>query len=252
MERGFFRIVIAVVKEEVIDITEKILEVNNLNVEFDGNLVLKDLTFDVEEGDVLVILGPNGAGKTTLLRTLLGLIPYQGDISWKTDDINYLSSQEFYERRDIPPLSIEEFFKLKDVSHDKIVEILDDVGLDESMLEKRFGALSTGEFQRMTIAWALVDDPSVLLFDEPTAGIDLGGQETIYSLLHEFWKERNFTVLLVTHDLSVVWEHASSVLCLNKRKLCSGIPERVLDPERLEELYGTGVKFYKHDHRGSE
>lgn len=236
-------------REEGINISEKVLEVENLNVEFDGNSVLKDLTFDVEEEEVLVILGPNGAGKTTLLRALLGLIPYRGSIDWRAGDINYLSSQEFYERRNIPPLSIEEFFKLKEVPYEKIVEILEQVGLDEYVLEKRFGALSTGEFQRMTIAWSLVDDPSVLLFDEPTAGIDLGGQETIYSLLHEFWKRRNLTILLVTHDLSVVWAHASNVLCLNKRKLCSGVPEKVLDPERLEELYGTGVKFYKHDHR---
>lgn len=239
-------------EEKVISIPEKILEVNNLNVEFDGNEVIKDLTFDVDEGEVLVILGPNGAGKTTLLRALLGLIPYRGSISWKTDDINYLSPVEFYERKNVSPLSIEEFFKLKNVTHEEIVEILEKVGLDESLLEKRFEALSSGEFQRMSIAWALVDDPSVLLFDEPTTGIDIGGQKTIYSLLHKFWKRRNLTVLLVTHDLSVVWEHASNVLCLNKRKLCSGAPERVLDPERLEEMYGTGVKYYKHDHRGTE
>lgn len=236
----------------MIDISAKILEVKDLNVEFDGNIVLKDLTFDVEEGDVLVILGPNGAGKTTLLRALLGLIPYRGSISWETDDISYLSSVEFYERRNVSPLSVEEFFQLKKVPHEEMVEILEEVGLDKSVLRKRFDSLSSGEFQRMTIAWALVDDPSVLLFDEPTTGIDIGGQKTIYSLLHKFWKKRNLTVLLVTHDLSVVWKHASNVLCLNKRKLCYGAPERALEPERLEELYGTGVKFYKHDHRGTE
>ncbi len=252
MEKKFSQIQAAVGRGKVIEISGKILEVNNLNVEFDGNEVLRDLNFDVDEGEVLVILGPNGAGKTTLLRALLGLIPYRGSISWKTDDINYLSPAEFYERKNVSPLSIEEFFKLKKVNHEEIVEILEKVGLDESILEKRFEVLSSGEFQRMSIAWALVDDPSVLLFDEPTTGIDIGGQKTIYSLLHKFWKRRNLTVLLVTHDLSVVWEHASNVLCLNKRKLCYGAPERVLEPERLEEMYGTGVKYYKHDHRGTE
>lgn len=236
----------------MVSIGEKILDVADLTVKFDGNTVLNNLTFEVEEEEVLVVLGPNGSGKTTLLRTLLGLIPYKGSISWNTDDISYLSSQEFYERRDIPPLSVEEFFGIKEVSHREKVEILEDVGLEGSVLQKKFGALSTGEFQRMTIAWALVDDPSVLLFDEPTAGIDIGGQETIYSLLHEFWERRNLTIILVTHDLNIVWEHASNVLCLNKKMICSGVPERVLDPKRLEELYGTGVKFYKHAHRGSK
>jgi len=123
------------------------------------------------------------------------------------------------------------------------------VGLDPSLLKRRFGTLSTGQFQRMIIAWALVDEPEVLLFDEPTSGVDIGGQETIYSLLHKFWKERNLTILLVTHDLSVVWEHANNVLCLNKKALCYGKPRDVLTPQGLEKLYGTGIKFYEHTHK---
>jgi zinc transport system ATP-binding protein len=89
----------------------------------------------------------------------------------------------------------------------------------------------------------------VLLFDEPTSGIDVGGQETIYSLLHRFWKERNLTILLVTHDMNVVWEHAETVLCINKAKLCYGKPRTVLTPEELEKLYGSGIKYYEHTHR---
>ncbi|MFW5912456.1 MAG: metal ABC transporter ATP-binding protein [Candidatus Hadarchaeota archaeon] len=229
--------------------SEEILEVSDLTVVLGGRTVLHNLNFTVEGGDVLVILGPNGAGKTTLLRALLDLVPYEGEVMWGTDDISYLPSQEFFERRDIPPLSVEEFFELKDVSHKEVRNILQKVGLVDSVLDQDYGTLSTGQFHRMTIAWALVDDPSVLLFDEPTAGIDVGGQETIYTLLHDFWRERELTVLLVTHDLSVVWEHASQVLCLNKKKLCSGRPEKVLSPEQLEELYGTGVSVYKHEHR---
>jgi len=227
----------------------KILKVKNLNVKLDGEEIIKDLAFEVREREVLVILGPNGAGKTTLLRTLLGLLPYQGEISWSKKDISYLPPQELFQRKNLFPLSIEEFFKFKKVSSKQILKILELVGLDPSILKKRFVALSTGQFQRMIIAWALVDEPSVLLFDEPTSGIDVGGQETIYSLLHKFWREKNLTVLLVTHDLDIVWEHANKVLCLNKKKLCSGTPKRVLTPKHLEELYGTGIKFYKHTHR---
>jgi len=228
---------------------KEILKVKNLDVKLNGEEIIKDLSFDVKEGEVLVILGPNGAGKTTLLRTLLGLIPYTGEISWSTKDISYLPPQEFFGRKDLPPLSIEEFFKFKNVSSEKILKILKQVGVDASILKKRFGALSTGQFQRMIIAWALVGEPSVLLFDEPTMGIDIGGQETIYSLLHKFWKERNLTILLVTHELSIVWEHANNVLCLNKKMLCYGIPRKILTPKYLEQLYGTGIKFYEHKHR---
>jgi len=218
-------------------------------VKLDEEEIIKDLSFDVKEGEVLVILGPNGAGKTTLLRTLLGLLPYTGEISWFTKDISYLPPQEFLGRKDLPPLSIEEFFKFKNIPSEKILKILKQVGLDASILKKTFATLSTGQFQRMIIAWGLVGEPSVLLFDEPTTGIDVGGQETIYSLLHKFWKEMNLTILLVTHDLSIVWEHANNVLCLNKKMLCYGMPRKILTPKNLKQLYGTGIKFYEHKHK---
>jgi ABC-type Mn2+/Zn2+ transport system ATPase subunit len=226
--------------------TEPILEVKNLNVKLDGVEIIKDLSFKVEEKEVLVILGPNGSGKTTLLRTLLGLLPYKGEIIWKTKNISYLPPQELIQRKELPPLNIGEFFRFKKASIKKIVEIIKAVGLEPDILKKKFGTLSTGQFQRMIIAWALVDDPKVLIFDEPTSGIDLGGQETIYSLLHKFWKEQGLTILLVTHDLSTVWGHADNVLCLNKKMLCYGRPKKVLTPQRLEELYGTDIKFYEH------
>ena len=228
---------------------EQILKVRNLNVELDGEQIIKDLSFEVNQKETVVILGPNGAGKSTLLKALLGLVPYSGEVSWATRDISYLPPQELLQRKNLL-LNVKEFFSLKKVSPEKASEILEQVGLDSSLLEKRFGSLSTGQFQRVIIAWALVNEPSVLLFDEPTSGIDVGGQETIYSLLHKFWERGNLTILLVTHDLNIVWEHADNVICLNKKLLCCGPPRQVLTPENLEELYGTGVKYYVHRHTG--
>jgi zinc transport system ATP-binding protein len=225
-----------------------ILQVRNLDVVLDGEEIIKDLTFEVKERETLIILGPNGAGKTTLLRTLMGLNPYSGEITWTTKDISYLLPQELFQRKELPPLSIGEFFAFKKVSSEKVLNIFSAVGLDPSLLKRRFGAVSTGQFQRMLIAWALVDKPKVLLFDEPTSGIDIGGQETIYSLLHHFWEEWDLTILLVTHDLNIVWAHANNVLCLNKKNLCYGRPREVITPKTLEEIYGTGIKFYEHKH----
>lgn len=227
---------------------KEILKVKNLNVKIANQDIIRDLSFSVKQGEVLVILGPNGAGKTTLLRALSGLLPYQGEVIWNTKSISYLPPQELFQRRDLPPLTIREFFRFKKVSDEKITKITNLVGLEPSILEKQFGTLSTGQFQKMLIAWGLVDEPGVLLFDEPTSGIDIGGQETIYSLLHRFWKDRNLTIVLVTHDLNIVWEHADNVLCLNKDYVCYGKPNEILTPQMLGELYGTGVRFYKHHH----
>jgi len=228
---------------------ESILEVKNLNIKIEKKEIIKDVSFNVKKGEVLIILGPNGAGKTTLLRALLGLIPYKGEIVWRSKNISYLPPQELVQRKYLPPMTIEEFFGFKEAAKRNTLKIFKEVGLNASLLKNPFGALSTGQFQRMMIAWALVDEPEVLLFDEATYGIDVGGEETIYSLLHSFWENRNLTILLVTHDLDIVYEHANNVLCLNKEKMCYGEPTKILTPQNLEKIYGTGIKFYKHIHK---
>ena len=226
-----------------------VLTVNNLQIAYEGEQVISDLSFTVEKRDILIILGPNGAGKSTLLRAIQSLLPYQGTVSWNAQKISYLPPQEFLQRQNLPPLSIEEFYSFKMSDLNTIKSMISDVGLDESLLSHQFDELSTGQFQRMLIGWALLDNPDVLILDEPTSGIDIGGEETIYSLLHKFWQNQNLTILLVTHDLNIVWEYATQVICLNKQQMCMGKPDEVLTPEQLKTLYGTGIKFYKHQHR---
>ena len=227
---------------------EIILKVKNLNVELGGEQIIKDLSFEVREGEVLTILGPNGAGKTVLLKSLLGILPYRGEIVWKKGiKIGYVPQRLPFIKN--IPMSIEEFFRLKGTSEEEMREILNLIGFKKhfSLLKKNsVGDLSSGQFQRILIAWALVGDPNVLLFDEPTSGIDIGGEETIYSLLARLKRERNLAILLVTHDLSVVFKFSNYVICLNKCPLCQGVPREVLVPKVLKSLYGEEVKFYEH------
>ena len=221
-----------------------ILKVKNLNVRLEKEEIIKDLSFEIKQGDVLTVLGPNGAGKTVLLRTLLGILPYKGEIDWQKEvKIGYVPKRLPFIKE--TPMSVEEFFELKRASRKEIREILNSVGFG-SALNKKIGELSSGQFQRILVAWALVGNPDVLLFDEPTTGIDIGGEETIYSLLSKLKEERNLTILLVTHDLSVVFKFSDYVICLNKCPICQGIPKEVLTPEVLQKLYGQEVKFYVH------
>ncbi len=227
---------------------ETVLQVNNLNVSYGEHQVIENLSFSVKRGEALIVLGPNGAGKTTLLRAILGLLPYQGEVVWSAKKISYLPSQELMQRRTTLPLSVSEFFSFKNHSQHEVTAILKEVGLDEKLLKQNLGSLSTGQFQRLMLAWALIDRPEVLLLDEAMSGIDVGGQETIYSLLHKFWRQGNLTLIFITHELDIVWRHANHVLCLNHRGLCFGAPREVLTPQNLEKLYGTGIKFYEHKH----
>jgi ABC-type Mn2+/Zn2+ transport system ATPase subunit len=225
---------------------ENVLTVSDLTVELNNNKIIEDLSFEVKKGETVVILGPNGAGKTTLLRALLGLIPYTGEIKWNCRNSSYLPPNELFQRKELIPLTVLDFYSLKNVGKKKALESITSVGLEDEILNRRISNLSTGQFQRLTIAWSLVDNPDVLLFDEPTAGIDIGGTETIYSLLHKFWEKETLSIILVTHDLNVVWEHADNVVCLNKKGICFGPPSTALTTEKLNELYGIGIKYYKH------
>jgi zinc transport system ATP-binding protein len=222
-----------------------VLKVLDLKVTLEGQVVLANLSFTVARGEVLTILGPNGAGKTVLLRALLGILPHEGSIAWKKGTrIGYVPQRLPYIRN--IPLSVGDFFSLKRNAGPDIAGMLRTVGLGPELGEKRIGDLSSGQFQRVLIAWALAGDPHVLLFDEPTTGVDIGGEETVYTLLARLNRERNLTMLIVTHDLAVVHRLSSTVLCLNKQPVCQGPPIVTLTPENLQRLYGTEVKFYEH------
>ena len=232
----------------------QILEVRGLSVSFDKQEVLKDISFSMNEGDVLAIIGPNGAGKTVLFRALIGLIPFDGEIKWREDvRIGYVP-QKLFEKAELP-LTVKEFFILKSKNlffKDKqlvesIFHELKSVGLKPEILNQQLTNLSRGQFQRVLIAWAILKHPNVLLFDEPTAGIDLAGEDTIYNLLHKLQNERGMTVLIISHDLNVVYRYADKVLCLNKEGVCFGEPKKALTSEQIERLYGESA-FYHHEH----
>ena len=226
---------------------EEILKVENLNVKLEDELIICNLSFEVKRGEVLTILGPNGAGKTLLLKTLLGIFPFEGKIEWKKGiKIGYVPQRVPFVK-DFP-ISIEEFFKLKTKDEKEIKKVLGLVGFNESFLKKNLSEISSGQYQRILIAWALIGDPDVLLFDEPTTGVDISGQETIYQLLERLKNERNLTIILVTHDLGVVSKFSDYVICLNKCPICQGKPKEVLSTESLSKLYGQEIKFYEHYH----
>ena len=228
--------------------SEPLLRVQNLTVSFGNEKVIDDLNFSVSEGDVLAVIGPNGAGKTTLFKALLGIIPYQGSIGWRKGiKIGYVPQRMEIET-DIP-LTVREFLRLRgtgNFSEEKAKAAVGSVLLPENILNSGLGEISAGQRQRVLIAWALLGKPEILLFDEPTASIDISGQESIYQLLHHLEDKYNLTIILISHDLNVVYKYAEKVLCLNRSKICFGPPREVLDLEQMQKLYGGDHAFYHH------
>lgn len=233
-----------------------LLEVQDISVRYGKEPVLSNISFSLEKGETIAVIGPNGSGKTTLFRALLGTVPFEGEIVWGEKEISnrvkigYVPQKLDLERN--LPLTIKEFLSLHPLAGERasysLKEVLGIVGLDPKFLEKNLGSLSAGQFQRALIAFALIGKPGILLFDEPTASIDLKGEETLYDLLHRLQDIHRFGMILISHDLTFVYRYADKVLCLNKKQLCFGIPQEVLTPQELERLYGTGGKFYHHIH----
>ena len=235
-----------------------VLSVKGLEVAFNGHKIVDDVSFDVVRDSTIAIIGPNGAGKTVLFRAVLGLIPYKGKVTWAEDArIGYVP-QKLFISKDFP-LTVSEFLHFKEQDHKIIHEILNSVGFkdvasshthnDVRVLRTKLGALSGGELQRVLIAYALLGKPNVLLFDEPTSGVDVSAEETIYSLIDKLKAEKDLTIIFISHELQVVYKYADSVLCLNKEKICFGPPREVVDKESLTKLYGEDVSLYQHhDH----
>lgn len=236
--------------------SEEILSVKNLKVSFNGHDILSDISFSIKKGEIFVIIGPNGAGKTVLFKTLLGLIPYRGEIKWQDNiRIGYVP-QRLNVAGDFP-LTVEEFLQLsppKNAQEDLFHSLRfvgfqgDEHHLERHVLSRKLGLLSSGELQKVLIAQAMLDKPDVLLFDEPTSGVDIGSEEGIYERLKKLNKEENFTMLLISHDLSIVHKWATSVLCLNHKVVCFGAPYDAITSNVLSELYGKEKAFYKHNH----
>jgi zinc transport system ATP-binding protein len=225
------------------------LSVAKLRIAFGGRVVIHDLSFQVNPGDCLAIIGPNGAGKTVLLKSLLGLLPHSGQIRWSPEArLGYVPQQVAADWQ--LPLRVKDLLEAKvrtlNLPVGTLASACAQVDFAPEILNATMGSLSGGQFQKALIAFALVGDPNVLLFDEPTASLDELTEDRVYELLHSLQQEKGITVLLVSHDLSVVYRYATKVLCLSKAEACMGAPKEILTPERLEELYAAPPKYYRH------
>ncbi len=228
---------------------ENALEVEGLTVSFGRTDVLRDLTFAVPAGSALAVIGPNGAGKTILFRALIGSVPHRGTIRWAPGTrIGYVP-QKLDIERDLP-LTGRDFLGAKaavsGASAAEADRALGLVNLPGSTADAPIGTYSGGQFQRLLLAAALVGRPTVLLFDEPTSGVDEPGEERLYEMIRRVQANEGLTLLLISHELSVVYRYATNVLCLSRESPCMGPPEEILTPERIAQVYGAPLKYHRH------
>lgn len=224
----------------------------NVMVALGGNTVLESISAGVPRGSCTAIVGPNGAGKTTMLLALLGEAPYTGVIRiFRADEgrplrIGYVPQRLQFDRG--MPLTVLEFmvmgwqrsplwFGVRRAHRDRAQELLASVKAD-GLENRRVGALSGGEMQRVLLALALGQEPDLLVLDEPASGVDFQGEHVFCELLDKLRCERGFTQLMVSHDLPTVTHHATHVICLNRKVAAEGPPQEVLTAENLIAIFG--------------
>ena len=226
----------------------KLVEIENLTVDYEGILALDKVNFSIDSKDFLGIIGPNGAGKTTLFSCMLGLLNnYKGEIRFfgtnirkskqYLHQIGYVPQKPVFEKNF--PATISEVIGMgltKNSKSDKIDEVLQKVWLHE-LSHRRIGDLSGGQQQRVFIAKALINDPQILILDEPVTGIDSQSKELFYQILHDLNQKENITIIWSSHDLDAVAKLATKVACLNRTLFFHGISEEFFHNENLLKLY---------------
>lgn len=194
------------------------LKVSGLSVSEGGMLILDNISFELEQRQILAVVGPNGAGKTTLFRAIMNLIPYSGKVQWASGvRIGYVPQSLV--STDLP-ISVGEFLALKGIKDSR--NALESVGLGLHISEHRLSKLSGGQLQRVLLAWAVSDNPDVLLFDEPTSLVDIGSEEPIYEMLKRMREEMGVTVLIISHNMHIVSHYTDMTLSLNRRQIFFG------------------------------
>jgi ABC-type Mn2+/Zn2+ transport system ATPase subunit len=224
------------------------------------------VNLNIPAGQLVALIGPNGSGKTTLLRALLGLQKIssgeirlfgQRGMAGALSRIGYVPQRFHLESSFV--ISVREFLalRLRETRHwfwqskrridERIGASLAEIGV-EPLLDRPLAKLSGGQLQRVLIAFSLLGKPELLLLDEPTAGVDLPGEQTFYELIAQIQQRHRLTVILVSHDLAMVYRHASWVYALNRVICCEGSPQQVMNAESLKQAYGIHVSPYGHHH----
>jgi zinc transport system ATP-binding protein len=239
----------------------EVIRLDNVTYRYNTDLVLEDISFKADQGDLLGIIGPNGAGKTTLFCLILGLLKgYQGKIMLFNQDIR--NNRKALKRIGyIPqkknihqgfPATVEEIVSLgaldRKTNTDTIIFALKIVGLLEQK-DRRIGELSGGQQQRVLIAKALVNEPQLLILDEPTTGIDLETQDKFYSLLRKLNSENKITIILASHDLDAINKLANKVACVNRKMTFHGDAREFFGNEQLLRSYSeSSMQAHMHSH----
>jgi zinc transport system ATP-binding protein len=247
--------------------SDPLVVVRNLNVELDGNRILRGVDAELARGQITAVIGLNGSGKTTLLRAILKEVSFTGTIEYRCghdhrgprpEHVGYVPQKLNIDARlpltvrDLLALALQRrplFLGISRRVRKQMEELLQRVWMKPELLDNPVEKLSGGELQRVLLALALSPGPELLLLDEPAAGVDFRHQGKFYDLIAQLNRETAVTILLVSHEMNVVSQNAHHVICLRDGRVhCQGPPQEIVTSEMLAQTFGTELGTYSHQH----
>jgi zinc transport system ATP-binding protein len=239
--------------------------IEKFGVTIGKNRILEDVNLHIHCGELTAVIGPNGAGKSTLLKAILGEIRHTGSIHFDSTSggrptVGYVPQYLSFDLS--TPTSVLDLFSAclsrfpAWMGSRRTVRERAEKGLArvnaEKLLNRRLGALSGGELQRVLLALSLEPVPNLLLLDEPVSGIDRGGLELFYETVSRIRKNYDLSIILVSHDLEMVAKFADRVVLLNGRVARNGKPKEVFESEQMKELFGMSFVNLDFGGKGGE
>jgi zinc transport system ATP-binding protein len=232
-----------------------LIQAKDLCVKRHNKNILENVFVNVKKNDFITIIGPNGAGKSVLLECLMGsFVPDRGEIIKKNNlSVGYIP-QNFNPESSMP-ISVKRFLTLKKkFTPQELTNIASETNISE-ILEKNLSDLSGGELQKVLLARSLLDEPELLILDEPAQNLDIKNQLNFYNLLNSIYKNRELSILMVSHDLHMVMSSTKQVICLYHHICCSGEPQTVAKDPEFISLFGNDMakmmSVYQHTHNHS-
>jgi len=240
----------------LIDKEIPLIEFRNVSKYFGQKVLLENISFAVNQGNLTTLIGPNGAGKTTIAKLILGLEkPSSGKIITKPNlKIGYVPQKLDYGAE--LPITVESFLQLLAPKQSRFVaanSVQKEIGnlIDLDNLRKHdISNLSGGQFQKLILSATLLNNPDLIILDEPTQSLDVTSQQEFYQAINEIKKQLKITIFMISHDLFTVMKNSDQVICLNKHVCCSGKPNDLTNnKDFLDTLSSIGFYIHHHDHK---
>lgn len=215
-----------------------LLHTRSLSVRLGQRMVLENIDFTLERGEIVTVIGPNGSGKSTLLRTLIGAVsPLSGEVT-KTPGLTIGYVPQRLHIDETLPMTVRRFMSLpKPPRASELAGALSQAGI-AGLEDQQVMSLSGGQFQRVLLARALLEKPDLLLLDEATQGLDHRGSAAFYRQIESIREQLGCAIILVSHELHVVMRRTDRVVCLNGHVCCEGKPEAVSASPEYQSLFG--------------